>query len=126
LIVKNTLQIKSATLLANEREGSVLPNSTRKFEITWGKPNLDTEEDSSFFDMVGNQWKDFHFGWYRAKLNLVWGVSSQVADASVNFFVFPWQLLLIVFVTLLIVWFLAKIILKKYNRFIIDRATQQK
>lgn len=126
LIIRNTFRLKSATFLANEREGSVLPNSTRRFEVTWGELSPDSQKEMSFFEKVGAEFKDFHFGWYTAKLNLVWSTSNQVADSSVHFFVVPWHLLIIVILVLSIIYFVGKIILKKYNRFIINQANQLK
>ncbi len=130
--IKNTLRLNAATLLANKNEGSVLPGSARKFEVVWGQEtesvnNLEQKEESlGFFEMAGRQWNDFHFGWYTAKLNLAWGATNQTANASYNFFVFPWQLLLILLVVLTIVGLFGKIAIKKYNNWIITQATQQK
>ncbi len=118
--VKNTFQITSATLLANKNEGSVLPGSARKFEVVWGEENK--VEDKGFFDTVKSQWSDFHFGWYRANLDITWGVTNQTAHSSYHFFVIPWQLLIIIFIVLLVVGFLGSIGLKRYNRWIIAQA----
>ncbi|MSR71548.1 MAG: hypothetical protein EXS50_02700 [Candidatus Taylorbacteria bacterium] len=126
--IKNTLQFTSAKLLANKNEGSVLPGSARKFEVPWGQEvqsvnNTERKTGSlGFFDMAGRQWSDFHFGWYTAKLNLSWGVTNQTANASYNFFVIPWQLLIIFLIVIAILGFLAKIGLRKYNRWIISKA----
>ncbi len=130
--IKNTVQYTSAKLLANKNEGSVLPGSARKFEVLWGqeiqKPTNSKEEIAipGFFEMVGQQWNNFHFGWYTAKLNITWGATNQIARASYNFFVIPWQLLIIVLIIASIIGFLGKIALKKYNRWIIAQAQQQK
>lgn len=134
--IKNTLRMTSATLLANKNEGSVLPGSARKFEVVWGEesqPANDKEQKtespgffSNFFNRAGRQWSEFHFGWYTAELNLTWGTMNQTANASYSFFVIPWQLLLIIFVIVAIIGFFGKIGLKKYNRYIIAQARQQK
>jgi len=128
--IKNTLQFTSATLEANKAEGSVLPGSARKFEAVWGNksPVISGEQPESpkgFFAMAGSELSNFHFGWYSAKLNLNWGLSNQTSNASYSFFVIPWQLLLIILVILVIVWFIGKIALKRYNRYIIGRAPAQ-
>ncbi|MSU74357.1 hypothetical protein EXS57_01090 [Candidatus Kaiserbacteria bacterium] len=129
--IKNTLRLTSATLLANKNEGSVLPSSARKFEVLWGQEpqvisGAQQETKTGFFEMAGKQWSDFHLGWYTAQLNLTWGLTNQTANASYSFFVFPWQLLVIILIILAIIGFLGKIGLKKYNRWIIAQATQQK
>jgi hypothetical protein len=129
--IKNTLQFTSAKLLANKNEGSVLPGSARKFEVLWGQEiqrvtNVEQKTDSpGFFEMAGRQWSDFYFGWYTAKLNLTWGATNQMANASYSFFVIPWQLLIIILILLVILGFLGKIGLRKYNRWIISHAMQQ-
>lgn len=124
LIIRNTFRLKSAILLANEREGSVLPNSTRRFETMWGTApvlnEINEEIQSGFFQTALGQLKNFHFGWYTAKLNLSWGASAQTANASYQFFVLPWQLLIIFLFVLFILWLL----LKRYNRYIITRAAR--
>ncbi len=130
--IKNTLRMTSATLLANKNDGSVLPGSARKFEVVWGEESQPINntgqktESPGFFEMTGKQWSDFHFGWYTANLNLSWGATNQTANASYSFFVIPWQLLFIIFVILAIIGFFGRIGLKKYNRFIIAQAQQQK
>lgn len=125
--IKNTFRLNSAVLFANENNGSVLPSSTRKFEVTWKSKipqTEDTESKKGFFLVAKNQLKDFRFGWYTADLNLVWGTTNQTANASYNFFVFPWQLLLIISTLLLVIGFVGKIGLRRYNRFIIAQAMQ--
>lgn len=120
--IKNTVRLNSATLLANKNEGSVLPGSTRKFEVMWGE---EQEESTGFFQMAGKQWSNFHFGWYTAKLNLSWGTTNQTANSSYNFFVLPWQLLILILIALVIFGLIGRVFVKKYNRWIISQATQQ-
>ncbi len=132
LKIKNTFRLTSSTLLANKNEGSVLPNSTRRFEILWGQDNpknTDLKKDSfySFFtNAVKKQWGDFHLGWYTAELNTYWGETVQTANVSYNFFVLPWQLLSVILIILFVLGFVGKIVIKKYNRWIIAQAMQQK
>lgn len=130
LKIKNSFWLTSATLLANKNEGSVLPNSSRKFEVTWQeeqenkkkKAESTEEEKLNFFQTVGKQAKDFHLGFYTAKLNITWGETNQTAKDSYLIFVFPWQLLSIVLVILAIVGFFGLKLIKKYNRWIISQA----
>ena len=119
--IKNTLQLTSVTLLANEREGSVLPNSTRRFEVVWGAQS-DENEKRGFFETAFVQLTDLHFGWYTATTHLMWGESVQTASTSYNFFIFPWQLLSIVFVILALVWFAFKVWVMRLKRRILAEA----
>lgn len=127
--IKNSIRLNSANLLANEKGGSVLSSSARKFEVIWGEEEIKTGKDlppTGFFVSAGKQWNDFHFGWYTARLNLSWGDNvGQNANASYHFFVLPWQLLIIIFVILSLMYSGASFGLKKYNRWIIAQATQK-
>lgn len=127
--IKNTFQITSAKILANEKEGSVLPNSTRKFEVSWGSGQSSNPEGekAGFFETAIKQLRGFHFGWYTANLDIVWGDDlSQTANTKYNFFIIPWQLLTLIIIIFLAVGFIGRILLKKYNRHIIDRAMRDK
>jgi hypothetical protein len=131
LKIKNSFWLTSATLLANKNEGSVLPNSSRKFEVAWTdedesvkkKKSEDVvEEKLNFFGMAGKQLKDFHFGFYTAKLNVTWGETSQTDKDSFVFFIIPWQLLTIVLFIIIILGLASKRFIRKYNRWIIAQA----
>lgn len=115
---KNTLRITTEKISANEREGSVLPNSTRKFDVTWGDADSIEKENPGFFGMAWRQLTDFHLGWYTAKISLNWGETNQTGGASYNFFIIPWQLLIIVIIVLFCVY----LVIKKYNKYIISKA----
>lgn len=51
---------------------------------------------------------------------------SQTAGAAYNFFIFPWQLLSIIAFIVLVLGFIGKIGLKKYNRYIIAQAQRKR
>ncbi len=126
--IKNTLRRASTVLLANTNKGSVLPGSARKFLVSWGDESVveDSDvEEPGFFATAGNQWKDFHFGWYTATVNISWGESNQTADSTYNFFILPWQLLIVLIVVILLVVFVGKTMLRKYKRSIIAQATDK-
>lgn len=117
ILIKNTFGGLSEKLSANLTEGSVLPNSARKFQITWGTA-LTENESRSFFDEVSNQFKNFHFGWYKAELSVVYGATNQTATDSFSFLIVPWQLLLVSLAGLV----MGIAILKKYNSWIISKS----
>jgi len=123
--IKNTFRLTSVTLLANENKGSALPGSTRKFSVVWGKESVQANTERAkpgFFEVTKRQWQDFKFGWYTARLDIAWGETNQTARAVYNFFIIPWQLLLIMFAIASAVWIIGRQILRKYNRLIIARA----
>lgn len=120
--IKNTIRLNSATINLNEGKGSVLPGSVRKFEAVWGEKNKN-EKEKTFFESALFQIKNFHLGVYTAKINMTWGeTKTNVNSDSFTFFVIPWQLLMIVLITLLFVGFFGIIALRKYNKFIINKA----
>jgi hypothetical protein len=126
--IKNTVGYTSAKFLANKNQGNVLPGSTRKFEAIWDfeEPLTvtgTTTEDNGFFASAAKQWREFHFGWYTAHLKATWGEGqNQSAEASYNFFIIPWQLLIIIGLILIVLWFIGSRGLRKYNRWVISRA----
>lgn len=123
--IKNTFWFTSATFLANEKEGSALQGSTRKFETVWQYSKQDlSEKTSGFFGTALQQLTHFHLGWYTAHLDLVWGSDNQTANAKYHFFIVPWQLLIIASILLAVGIFLGTFGIKKYNKWIISKVTR--
>jgi hypothetical protein len=119
LTIADTIGLTSASLPANPATGNILPNSIRKFSVTWGD-----EADaapSGFFGAAAYEWSHFAFGWYRAHLNLTYGSQNAIAESSYSFFVIPWQLLTLVVLVLAVLYFL----LKRYNRYVIESAARR-
>lgn len=117
VVVKNIFGGVVTTLPANVNEGSVLPNSIRKFSAQWGVPATEGAT-STFFSTARAQMKDFHFGMYKAELSLTYGEANQIALANFNFFFVPWQLLLLVLLGLCFIGLL----LTLYTRWIIGKS----
>jgi hypothetical protein len=119
VVIKNVFGMHADTLNANKNEGSVLPGSVRKFELTWGEtPVLAEGQVPSFFDTVKFQATHLRVGLYKATLNISWGETNQVSSATTTIFMFPWQFLVVFVGTLTVLFF----ILRQYNRFIIARS----
>jgi len=121
--IRNIIGLRTVVLDANSVQGNVLPGSVRRFNVEWSVQN-ETTKESGFLATAGHQWRNFAFGVYTATLNLSWG---QQVTRNINywFFIIPWQLLSIIIVILLIIGFLGTKGLKKYNRWIIAKATQK-
>jgi len=128
ITIRDLFGITAVVLPANQNEGSVLPGSSRKFESVWQSKQqiIDAKQDQSlgFFEMAGQEWSEFHFGFYTATMKLTYGLTNQNANASYSFFIIPWQLLLIIVIIVLVLGFLGRMGLRKYNRFIIAQARQ--
>ena len=128
--IRNTVFLPADYLNANPVEGNVLPNSTRKLEVKWLKyerPN-DYVVPSNFFKKfwsdVYYQWKNFAVGLYSAKLDVAYGSEEVHVKKTTYFFVFPWQLVLVMLVTFVVVFFGGKIFIRSYNRYIIKKARE--
>jgi len=129
--ITNLIGFTSATLNANPKDGNILPQSIRKFEVLWEKEREKTEslktqqpeeEKGGFFAGLKKEWNNFAFGRYTATLNLSYGVEGEIVKASFSFFVIPWRILSIVFVFFAAALFLFSLGLKRYNRWIIAKA----
>lgn len=120
ITIKNTFGREVAKLKANESEGNVLPNSTRKFLVTWGDKNI--VPAVGFWNQAKSEFSDFHFGFYRAKVEVAWGSMNHIETGTTWIFLFPWHALTIVALVLVIVFFL----LKRYNAWIISRNSKAK
>lgn len=126
--IRSLFLIPVARIDANKVSGNILPHSTRLFDIDWIKnpKNPNEVKASSFigryFDDVSYQWKNFAFGPYLAHLDLSYGAQGIHSTKNTFFFVFPWQLLICILIVLVIVFFIGKKLLKKYNERIIEKA----
>lgn len=115
ITISNMFGGQTATIPANLNEGSVLPNSGRKFQATWGEVSASS---SSFFAIAKQQLNDLHFGAYKAELAVVYGATNQSAKESIWFIIFPWQLTLVCLILVVV----AILVLKKYNAWIISKS----
>ncbi len=128
LRIRNTFFLLAKKLDGNPVEGNILPNSTRKFDLTWVNQARETDYVEpvnpllDFFDDVKYQWKNFSFGLYSASLDLSFSDLKFDEGKRLFFFVFPWQLLIVVFVVLMLVYFGGGKLLKRYNQHIIKKA----
>lgn len=115
-------------LEANPVNGNILPASTRKFTVDWVKyvPPEDTPVLTGFIKNFSSraiyQWKNFAVGLYSANLDLTYGTLAQNVKKSAFFFVFPWQLLICLIVLFIIVFFIGKKLIGRYNNYIIKKA----
>ena len=115
--IKNTFGLLTTSIPANINEGSVLPNSSRKFHSTWGEVSTSTTT-MSFFQTAKKQFENFHFGVYSANISVVYGSTNQVASDTFYFLLIPWQLLSLCIILCILIY----IGLRKYNAWIISKS----
>lgn len=133
-VIRNTFGGTTETIPANEKQGSVLPESVRKFYISWGREDaVDVAAlfekgalypEKSFFGAVKAQISSFALGRYTADINLQYGLEKKNAQSKFAFYVIPWQLLLVVLIILVLVVFGGKLMLRRYNRWVIKKSQQ--
>lgn len=120
VIIKNILGWEKETINANQAQGNILPNSTRKFDVIWGGDIKEVPQN--FFGKALYQLKNFAFGVYKANVALTYGEKENKAHASYVVVVIPWQLLSLVFAVLIVGGFIGLKGIKKYNQWIIQKA----
>lgn len=132
--ILNTFGFEKEVITANKKEGSVLPESIRRFYTSWGREDIEKLESKSeeeivdpkmgFFEKVKVQATNFHFGRYTAILSLNYGLEKNNTVAKYQFFIFPWQLLTLVVFALALIFFGGKFILKRYENKLMEKARQ--
>lgn len=123
--IANLFGMTSEELTVNTAQSNVLPKSIRKFEETWGTSPVTTEEateEAGFWGTVKNQWAEFACGPYTATLTLTYGSDSTTVTEAVDFWVFPWQLLLVLVLSSSIVLLALLVFVRTYNRWIVSKA----
>ncbi len=102
--VTDMLGHTTGTVAVNDKGGNVLPDSIRRFEESLGKKQL--------------------FGHYTAALTLNYA-SGKTLSAKMGFWVIPWVLLLLVLAGLVVLVFVLRLAVRKYNEHIISKARRR-
>lgn len=105
VVVTNILGKHVATLKVNEQDGSILPESTRRFDQKLEKNRM--------------------FGRYTAKIALAYGTTGQVLMGTTTFWVIPYKIILLAIAILGSLILTIKRMMKKYNAKIIQRAKDE-
>lgn len=105
IIVKNMFGKVSATVPVNDKGGNVLPDSVRRFESELNKKLL--------------------FGYYSAELAMNYS-NGKTLGSKLGFWVVPWKLLILVFVGIVVLGWLLKKGVTRYNDHIISKAHRRR
>jgi hypothetical protein len=123
ILIKNILGKISGEVEINKAKigssGNVLPQTTRHFEGSWIKNPIEKEPEN-FLEKLKAEKDNFAIGRYSADLSLDYGANGKKARASIVFWVFPWRIMLIVGLALV----LLLLGIKKYNKWIIRKAKE--
>jgi hypothetical protein len=109
--VKGSIELKDGfgkkvtSVVVNANGGNVLPDSTRRFEEVYATKQL--------------------FGHYTANLALTYAGNKKLSS-TIGFWVLPWKLILLVLLGLVIVVWLLRIAMRRYNEHIIAQARRRR
>ena len=122
IIVKSMFggNIAELPVLKVDSGGNVLPRSSRRFEIVWGDSD-EKKMPKTFWEKARYEWANFYVGRYSALASVTLPGSGQVTS-NVSFWVFPWQLLIVLAIGLVVLLFA----FRTYNRWIIKKAREKK
>lgn len=130
IIITNMFGSENATLDFNSTKGATLPKSVRKYDAIWEKSQ--TEETiggviTKFRNSFLNEWNNFAFGKYKATLQTEYGIANNhQANAEISFWVIPWRVISVIIIPFIIILVLFIFGLKRYNRWVIQRAGDKK
>lgn len=109
IVITNMVGSVVAKIPANPNNGAVLPASIRRFGAGWDASAPIAK--GGFFAEAANEWKNFGFGKYTARVDATYGpMKTPLERAAVSFWIIPWHLiaiaagLLIVLIVLIMVY----------------------
>lgn len=109
-------QVASIEVNPGPMHKAVLPASGRRFDVSWYKTHVDENASELTKEM-----RNFAFGKYTALVSLNYGPGNEVISSSFEFWVVPWQFLLILLAVLIAVLIVLKYAIRGYNRMVIRR-----
>lgn len=109
---------KSEQVDANPLKLKVLPGSIRRIETTWETGDL---LEGGFFAELVNEFRNFAIGPQRATLALAYGTQGKILTSHLEFWVFPWHIILVGLVILLLVIGIFML----YNRAVVNQAMKK-
>jgi hypothetical protein len=105
-----------ASLKVNEEFKSVLPNSIRKFTMSW--KNVDNQADWS---ELKKEWHNFALGKHKATLVLTYGSGNQIITDEREFVIWPWRLMTVFSIGLVVAVALFVLLMNTYNKMVIKQ-----
>ena len=103
--VRDSFGHSVATIPVNDAKGNVLPSSIRRFESPWNTSWL--------------------FGHYTADISIAYGTTGGAIVESISFWIIPYKLVLVAFISLITIVYVLRAVIKRYNRHIITQSRKQ-
>lgn len=120
--IKNVFERIKETLLVNEENKNVLPESIRKFTLTWKKGDSGLLQEvpgiflTRFFFELKKEKRNFAFGRYVALLTLEgYGTKEKML------WIIPWRLFSFCLVCLIVILLVMKKLIGAYNKWLIKK-----
>lgn len=111
IIIKDMFGRTQAGVNVNLDRRNVLPQSVRKFDALLDKA------------VIGNK---FMFGRYTAQLTVTYGDKNQTTSSNLTFWILPWKLIAAIIVGLIALWFILRILIRRYNEYIVRRSRRRR
>ncbi len=121
VIIRNLFGGETARLTINEANGAVLPNSVRRFDVSWSK-HENSGARGNFFQEIGAEWRNFALGSYTATAILNYGQANLTLQADTRITIIPWRILTLFGLGLILVIVGLRIGIQRYNASVINRA----
>lgn len=118
--IRNMFGGVTSTIDINPRGGAVLPNSTRRFDVTWTKGSPDT--GSGLLSEFRKEWSSFALGGYTAEVVATYGSTNQNMTATYHLTVMPWLVIIFLLVVIILIIVLLVVGIRHYNASIIKKA----
>ncbi len=123
ILMKDMLGITGARVPGNPVDGNILPKSTRKITTVWeGKAGPEGIVPKGFFSAAFYEFHNFALGRYAAHLKLSYGTKGEMTDSVVHIFVWPWQLVLFVIISLIIIFLIVRYIIRHGEKWAVVKA----
>lgn len=118
IIFKNIFGMVAAQIDFNSQDGNLLPNTIRRYQDVWIKDEASLDNEG-FWGRLQTEWSNFALGYYKAVLSVDVGRNApKMLEASYGFWVFPWRVLLVSIIALIVL----VVLLRIYNQWVLNKA----
>jgi hypothetical protein len=127
--ISNMFKKNVAEIEVNQKKSAALPNAIRRYDASWDGSDTSAIDSAgtSFWSAFQNERKHFAFGKYTAHLSLVAGQENSMnKTATVAFWVFPWHVITVYGIVLIIIILALWFLIKQYNSWLINKTLQAK
>jgi hypothetical protein len=121
ILIKNMFGSVAGKVAVNETGGNILPDQIRKFDASWVK-NANATGATTFWGKYRQEKENYAFGKYTADLMLAYGTAGKTLNATASFWVFPWHVIIVNLIVIILAVIIIYFLVKKYNAYILAKA----